>query len=137
MQAVTAAPAARRNSEAEARRLLRLINLERYADHPAGALSYGQRRLLEIVSCLMSKPSILLLDEPASGINPTLLNTLRDFLIELYRETKIVFLIVEHNMEFIMSLASEIVVMHQGRVLAQGAPEQIQSDKSVIDAYLG
>jgi ABC-type branched-subunit amino acid transport system ATPase component len=137
VQAVSRGTAARRNTEAEARRLLRLINLERYADQPAGALSYGQRRLLEIVSCLMSKPRILLLDEPASGINPTLLNTLRDFLIEIYRETKIVFLIVEHNMEFIMSLASEIVVMHQGRVLAQGAPEQIQSDKSVIDAYLG
>jgi len=137
LQAVSRGTAARRNTGAEARRLLRLINLERYADQPAGALSYGQRRLLEIVSCLMSKPRILLLDEPASGINPTLLNTLRDFLIEIYRETKIVFLIVEHNMEFIMSLASEIVVMHQGRVLAQGAPEQIQSDKSVIDAYLG
>lgn len=137
LQAVSRGTAFRRNTEAEARRLLRLINLEQYAGQPAGALSYGQRRLLEIVSCLMSKPRILLLDEPASGINPTLLNTLRDFLIEIYRETKIVFLIVEHNMEFIMSLASEIVVMHQGRVLAQGAPEQIQSDKSVIDAYLG
>lgn len=137
LQAVSRGTASRRNTEAEARRLLRLINLEQYADQPAGALSYGQRRLLEIVSCLVSKPRILLLDEPASGINPTLLNTLRDFLIEIYRETKIVFLIVEHNMEFIMSLASEIVVMHQGRVLAQGAPEQIQSDQSVIDAYLG
>ncbi|MEO3388634.1 ABC transporter ATP-binding protein [Mesorhizobium sp. CAU 1741] len=137
VQALTRSGKARRAAEAEARRLLRLINLERYADEPAGALSYGQRRLLEIVSCLMSKPRILLLDEPASGINPTLLNTLRDFLVEIYEETRIVFLIVEHNMEFIMSLASEIVVMHQGRVLTQGAPDRVQSDKSVIDAYLG
>jgi len=136
-QTLTRSGKARREAEAEARRLLRLINLERYADQPAGALSYGQRRLLEIVSCLMSKPRILLLDEPASGINPTLLNTLRDFLVEIYEETKIVFLIVEHNMEFIMSLASEIIVMHQGRVLTQGTPERVQSDKSVIDAYLG
>ncbi|MEO4040049.1 ABC transporter ATP-binding protein [Hoeflea sp. CAU 1731] len=127
----------RRDAEVEARRLLRLINLEQYADQPASDLSYGQRRLLEIVSCFMSKPRILLLDEPASGINPTLLNTLRDFLVELYEETKIVFLIVEHNMEFIMSLASTIIVMHQGRVLMQGAPEQVQADESVIDAYLG
>ena len=136
-QALTRSRKARRAAEEEARRLLRLINLERYADQPAGALSYGQRRLLEIVSCLMSKPRMLLLDEPASGINPTLLNTLRDFLVEIYEETKIVFLIVEHNMEFIMSLASEIVVMQHGRVLTQGAPEHVQSDKSVIDAYLG
>ena len=137
LQALTRNRGPRARAEEEARRLLRLINLERYADHPAGALSYGQRRLLEIVSCLMSKPRILLLDEPASGINPTLLNTLRDFLVEIYEETKIVFLIVEHNMEFIMSLASEIVVMHQGRVLMQGTPERVQSDKGVIDAYLG
>jgi branched-chain amino acid transport system ATP-binding protein len=137
MQALTRSGKERRASEDKARRMLRLINLERYADQPAGALSYGQRRLLEIVSCLMSNPRILLLDEPASGINPTLLNTLKDFLIEIYAETKIVFLIVEHNMEFIMSLATEIVVMHQGRVLTQGAPERVQSDKSVIDAYLG
>ncbi|MEO3997898.1 ABC transporter ATP-binding protein [Mesorhizobium sp. CAU 1732] len=127
----------RARAEDEARRLLRLINLERYADEPASALSYGQRRLLEIVSCLMSKPRILLLDEPASGINPTLLNTLRDFIVEIYDETKIAFLIVEHNMEFIMSLASEIVVMHQGGVLMQGAPDRVQADKGVIDAYLG
>ena len=137
LQAFTRSATARRNAELEARRLLKLIDIERYADDPASALSYGQRRLLEIVSCLMSKPRILLLDEPASGINPTLLNTLHDFLVEIYEETKIVFLIVEHNMEFIMSLATDIVVMHQGRVLAQGTPERIQSDKSVIDAYLG
>jgi ABC-type branched-subunit amino acid transport system ATPase component len=137
MQAFTRSRTARRRDEDEARRLLRLINLERYADQPAGALSYGQRRLLEIVSCLMAKPKILLLDEPASGINPSLLNILRDFLVEIHEETRIAFLIVEHNMEFIMSLAREIVVMHQGRVLMQGTPDRVQSDKSVIDAYLG
>ena len=85
----------------------------------------------------MSSPRILLLDEPASGINPTLLNTLRDFIVEIYDETRIVILIVEHNMEFIMSLASQIIVMHQGQVLTQGTPAQVQSDASVIDAYLG
>lgn len=137
LQALTRNRAARRNAEAEARRLLRLVNLDGYADEPASALSYGQRRLLEIVSCFMSGPRILLLDEPASGINPTLLNTLHDFLLELYKETQIIFLIVEHNMEFIMSVAEEIIVMHQGKVLARGRPEQVQSDASVIEAYLG
>ena len=137
VQAVTRGRGARAKAEDEARRLLRLINLERYADRPASDLSYGQRRLLEIVSCMMSKPKILLLDEPASGINPSLLNILRDFLVEIHKETRIAFLIVEHNMEFIMSLAREIVVMHQGRVLMQGTPDRVQSDKGVIDAYLG
>ncbi len=121
----------------EARRLLALVNLDAYANRPASALSYGQRRLLEIVSVLITRPRILLLDEPASGVNPTLLATLRDLLRRLYDERQIVFLIVEHNMEFIMSLASHIVVMHQGRVLAQGAPAEVQANSQVIEAYLG
>jgi len=122
---------------AEAFRLLTLVNLDSYVNMPAANLSYGQRRLLEIVSALITRPRILLLDEPASGVNPTLLQTLRDFLLRIYRERDIVLLIVEHNMEFIMSLASHIVVMHQGQVLAQGAPVEIQSNPRVIEAYLG
>jgi ABC-type branched-subunit amino acid transport system ATPase component len=120
-----------------AHRLLGLVNLDSHADTPAGALSYGQRRLLEIVSNLMVRPRVLFLDEPASGVNPTLLNTLHDFILAIQRETRTLFLIVEHNMEFIMSLASRIIVMHQGRVLEQGTPREIQANPRVIEAYLG
>jgi ABC-type branched-subunit amino acid transport system ATPase component len=85
----------------------------------------------------MVRPRLLLLDEPASGINPTLLNVLHDLLQRIFAERQIVLLIVEHNMEFIMSLASHILVMHQGRVLEQGPPAAIQASPRVIEAYLG
>jgi ABC-type branched-subunit amino acid transport system ATPase component len=85
----------------------------------------------------MVRPRVLFLDEPASGVNPTLLNTLHDFILAIQRETRTLFLIVEHNMEFIMSLASRIIVMHQGRVLEQGTPREIQANPRVIEAYLG
>jgi ABC-type branched-subunit amino acid transport system ATPase component len=129
--------AARREAGAEAARLLDLAGLSAYADAPARVLSYGQRRLLEIVSTLMTSPRLLLLDEPASGINPTLLNALHDFLKRMFAERGVVFIVVEHNMEFIMSLASEIIVMHQGRVLERGTPAAVQASPRVIDAYLG
>ena len=128
---------ARRAVLAEAEYLLELVGLRRLQNEPAGNLSYGQRRLLEIVSSLIARPRLLLLDEPASGINPTLLNMLRDFLLRIFAERQIVLLVVEHNMEFVMSLASHILVMHQGRVLEEGPPAAIQTSRRVIEAYLG
>jgi ABC-type branched-subunit amino acid transport system ATPase component len=128
---------ARRAVLAEAEYLLELVDLRRLQNEPAGNLSYGQRRLLEIVSSLIARPRLLLLDEPASGINPTLLNMLRDFLLRIFAERQIVLLVVEHNMEFVMSLASHILVMHQGRVLEEGPPAAIQASRRVIEAYLG
>jgi ABC-type branched-subunit amino acid transport system ATPase component len=136
-QAASRSTGARRSVTEEAERLLDLVNLQRLAAEPAGNLSYGQRRLLEIVSSIIAQPRLLLLDEPASGINPTLLNTLHDFLLRILAERQIVVLIVEHNMEFIMSLASHVLVMHQGRVLEEGPPAAIQSSQRVIEAYLG
>ncbi len=128
---------ARHSVTETAERLLDLVNLRHLAAEPAANLSYGQRRLLEIVSSIIAQPRLLLLDEPASGINPTLLNTLHDFLLRIFAERQIVILIVEHNMEFIMSLASHVLVMHQGRVLEQGPPAAIQASRRVIEAYLG
>jgi len=116
---------------------LALVGLADYATAPAAMLSYGQKRLLEIASALLMRPRLLLLDEPAAGVNPALLETLHDFLLRIRRETEILILIVEHNMQFIMSLADHIVVMHQGSVLEEGAPAQIQASSRVIEAYLG
>jgi ABC-type branched-subunit amino acid transport system ATPase component len=121
----------------EAMRLLGLVNLEAYAQEPAAILSFGQRRLLEIVGSFIVEPRFLLLDEPASGVNPMLLETLSEFLRTMYRERPGVFLIVEHNMQFIMQLAGELIVMHQGTVLDRGTPEAIQASPRVIEAYLG
>jgi ABC-type branched-subunit amino acid transport system ATPase component len=136
-QMISRRTGARRVLIDEAEHLLDMVDLRRFATEPAGNLSFGQRRLLEIVSSLMARPRLLLLDEPASGINPRLLNVLHDFLRRIFTERQIVFLIVEHNMEFIMSLASHILVMHQGRVLEEGPPVAIQANPRVIEAYLG
>jgi ABC-type branched-subunit amino acid transport system ATPase component len=121
----------------EALGLLELVRLEAYRDQPAAALSFGQRRLLEIAATFMVRPRILLLDEPASGVNPALLDVLLEALRRRYEERPACFLVVEHNMEFIMALASEIVVMHQGAVLERGSPEAVQASARVTQAYLG
>lgn len=136
-QVITRSNADRKKITNEAMRLLSMVNLEIYANEPASVLSYGQKRLLETVSAFITKPRMLLLDEPASGVNPTLINTLKDFIEKMFSETNVVFLIIEHNMEFIMSLSSHVIVMHQGEILEEGTPDQIHSSKKVIDAYLG
>jgi ABC-type branched-subunit amino acid transport system ATPase component len=126
-----------RGTQDEALRLLELVNLQRYRDEPAASLSFGQRRLLEIVATFMLKPRILLLDEPASGVNPALLELLLEFIRRMYEERPSLFLVVEHNMEFVMALAGEIVVMHQGAVLERGTPQEVQANPRVMEAYLG
>jgi branched-chain amino acid transport system ATP-binding protein len=121
----------------EAMRLLTLVRLDGYANTPASQLSFGQRRLLEIVSTFITQPRIFLLDEPASGVNPSLLAVLGDFVKAMYAERSSIFLLVEHNMEFVMSMAHDIIVMHQGRVLERGTPAQVQASAQVVEAYLG
>jgi branched-chain amino acid transport system ATP-binding protein len=116
--------------------LLDFVGIARLAHEPAGNLSYGQRKLLELASLLVADPAILLLDEPAGGVNPTLIAHLADRIRELNRAGKTL-LVVEHNMEFVMSLCTRITVLSQGHALISGTPEQVRSDPAVLDAYLG
>jgi branched-chain amino acid transport system ATP-binding protein len=116
--------------------LLAQVGLAHHADAPAGALSYGQRKLLELAAALMPEPRIILLDEPAAGVNPALLETIVGY-IEQVNRSGVTFLIVEHNMDLVMSLCDPIIVMAHGTVLAHGPRDEIQRDPRVLEAYLG
>ena len=116
--------------------LLDFVGIRRLAAEPAGNLSYGQRKLLELASLLVADPAVLLLDEPAGGVNPTLINQLASRIRDLNADGK-TFLVVEHNMEFVMSLCDEVTVLSQGRTLISGTPAVVRADPAVLDAYLG
>ena len=116
--------------------LLDFVGISRLAHEPAGNLSYGQRKLLELASLLVSDPAVLLLDEPAGGINPTLITHLADRIKELNKAGKTM-LIVEHNMEFVMGICDRVTVLSQGTALISGTPDVVRSDPAVLDAYLG
>ncbi len=116
--------------------LLDFVGIRRLAAEPAGNLSYGQRKLLELASLLVADPAVLLLDEPAGGVNPTLINQLAARIRDLNADGK-TFLVVEHNMEFVMSLCDEVTVLSQGRTLISGTPAVVRADPAVLDAYLG
>ena len=103
----------------------------------SGSLSFGQQKLLEFAMALMNEPTTLLLDEPTAGINPTLINGLIDRLKRANTEFGITLFIIEHNMRVIMNMADNIYCLAHGKLLAQGIPDQIQNNQSVIDAYLG
>lgn len=115
---------------------LRFVGLEGLRDEPAGALSFGQRRLLEIACVLMAEPRVFLLDEPGGGVNPTMLRTIGNHIRTLNGQG-VTFLVVEHNMGFVMELCQRVIVMHRGAVIAQGSPDEIRRDPAVLEAYLG
>jgi ABC-type branched-subunit amino acid transport system ATPase component len=134
-------PAASRRREREVREeameLLETFNLTKLADEYAGTLSGGQRKLLELARALMTRPRFLLLDEPMAGINPTLGRRLLDHMQRLRREKGVTFLFIEHDMEVVMNHSDRVVVMAEGRVIADGEPHEVRADERVIDAYLG
>ncbi|EKF18586.1 ABC transporter ATP-binding protein [Nitratireductor pacificus] len=125
----------RRNME-RAREIIEFCGLTKVERQLAGAISGGQQKLVELARALMADPKIVLLDEPGAGVNPALLDTIVDRIVELNKRG-LSFLIIEHNMDFIMSLCDHIVVMATGRVIAEGEPDTVIADPQVIDAYLG
>ncbi len=125
-----------RDLREEAWETLEFFELDHLATEYAGNLSGGQRKLLELARALMTDPDVMLLDEPFAGVNPTLEEKLLDRIHDL-REQGLTFLLVEHDMDLIMENCEHVIVMHQGRVLDEGPPEQIQNNEEVIEAYLG
>ena len=118
------------------REVLDFVGLTRLATERAGNLSYGQQKLLEFACILIARPRVMLLDEPAGGVNPSLLRHLAGRVRDLNAEG-ITFIIVEHDMEFVMGLCDRVCVMHQGRSLCAGPPEVVRADPLVLEAYLG
>jgi ABC-type branched-subunit amino acid transport system ATPase component len=132
-------PFARAGGPATRRRateLLEFTGIDKHAGALAETLSYGQRKLLELSYVLMAEPEIILLDEPAGGVNPTLIGTITDRIREL-NSRGTTFLIVEHNMDFVMGLCDRVTVLDYGNAVVSGPPEMIRSDHRVLDAYLG
>jgi branched-chain amino acid transport system ATP-binding protein len=122
---------------ARADALIDQFHIRHVADKKAGELSYGQQKLVDIAMAFMSEPDLVLLDEPCAGVNPSLVGGISNLLKELNRTRKGSFVVIEHNMDFVMDLCHRIMVMVEGKVLAIGTPEEIRSNKQVLDAYLG
>jgi len=120
-----------------AERMLEFFRLTALAGERAAALSYGQQKLLDVAMAFMAGPRLVLLDEPAGGVNLTMLGALRERLREINQAGNATFVVIEHNMEFVMALCTRILVLAEGRIIAEGAPEAIRSDPSVIEAYFG
>jgi branched-chain amino acid transport system ATP-binding protein len=116
--------------------LLKFVTLDDLAGRPARVLSGGQRKLLEIARALMAEPKLLLLDEPAAGVNPLLLNVIVERMIEINQQG-VAILVIEHNMDVIVRLCGRVFVMAEGKLLSEGPPGEVIRDPRVIDAYLG
>ena len=123
-------------AEARALQLLELMGLARYIDADAGMLSYGQKKLVALAAALMPNPAVVVLDEPVAGVNPTRVGEVEEILRRLNAAGQ-AFLVIEHNVEFIANLCHRVVVLCQGRKLAEGSPAAIRRDVRVLEAYLG
>jgi len=117
--------------------MIELFRLQHVAHLPAGRLSYGQQKLIDIAMAFMAAPRLVLLDEPCAGVNPSLVEELRELLLTLNRTQGGSFVVIEHNMDFIMKLCPHVICMVEGKVLAEGPPRDVQANRQVLEAYLG
>lgn len=117
--------------------MIERFRLRHVAKLPAGSLSYGQQKLIDIAMAFMPSPRLVLLDEPCAGVNPGLVEELRELLIALNKTQGGSFVVIEHNMDFVMNLCPHVICMVEGKVLAEGPPAAVQSNRQVLEAYLG
>ena len=122
---------------AETEQLLQEQGLYAYKDDIASSLPYGLQRRLEIARALATKPELLLLDEPAAGMNPQETQELTDFIVKIRDQYHLSIFMIEHHMDLVMQISERIYVLNFGRLIAHGTPEEIQNNQEVIDAYLG
>ncbi|MBF9029710.1 ATP-binding cassette domain-containing protein [Rhodobacterales bacterium HKCCE3408] len=122
---------------AKADEVLEFLTIEHLADHPAGAVSGGQKKLLELGRTMMVDAKVVFLDEVGAGVNRTLLNTIGDAIVRLNKERGYTFCMIEHDMDFIGRLCDPVIVMAEGHVLAEGTIDEIKANEQVIEAYLG
>lgn len=123
--------------EAKALECLRIFNLDQKKDEIASNLPYGEQRRLEIARALATRPKLLILDEPAAGMNPQETKELMDLIRQIHQDSELTILLIEHDMSLVMGLCERIYVLDYGRIIAEGVPEEIRNNPQVIEAYLG